>query len=304
MPRTITYPALRRLLLATSIWVCFLLPGQSQTVLGRVVPAFEARDLLLDEALYLLMEEAHVSISFNNADIPAIRVNVRAQDATVGQILKELLAPTQLEVELLHDQIVLVPRRAPPPVRWYTISGYVVDARSGERLKDAYVYEPERQVSTETNEYGFFSLRLPEGAATLTVSYLGYRSERIPLTVDRNIRLDVQLEPSLTLRQIVVTARDSLPLRFRSPEQVLDARLLLTLPSMGGEPDVVRATHLLPGVQTGADGADGIHVRGGNYEQNLVLLDGVPIYNPFHAFGAFSIFNSHAIRQATFVKSG
>lgn len=301
--RTGRRPLLRMLIVA-SLWVCSWLPGMSQTVLERVVPRFEARNMPLDQALYLLMDEAGVSISFNNADIPAIRVNVRVEHATVGQILHRLLASTRLQVELLHDQIVLVLPPTPPPVRWHTISGYVLDARSGERLKDAYVYDPKRQISTETNEYGFFSLRLPEGPATLTISYLGYRTEYLPLVVDRNLRTDVRLEPSLTLRQIVVTARDSLSPQFRSPEEVLDARLLLTLPSMGGEPDVVRATHLLPGVQTGADGADGIHVRGGNYEQNLVLLDGVPIYNPFHAFGAFSIFNSHAIRQATFVKSG
>ncbi len=292
--------------LAPLVWALagMSLQATGQDVLSQHVPHFRIQGMPLEEALYRLMDETQVSISFHNADIPPKQVQIDMRGASLGQILHVLLQDTPLQVELLGDQIVLVRHPAPSDIRWHTVSGYVQDRKSGERLTGAYVYDAQRQLGTETNEYGYFSLRLPEGRTSLVVSYLGYRSERVPLVLYQSRRIDVMLEPSLTLRQIVITARDSFGNQLRNPELALEPHLLRALPSMGGEPDVVRATHLLPGVQTGADGADGIHVRGGNYEQNLVLLDGVPLYNPFHAFGAFSIFNTPAIKQATFIKSG
>ncbi len=272
-----------------------------QGVLQKEIDQFSVQDISLEEALYQLMELAQVSISFHNADIPQKNIHVKLQHTTVGQVLQRLLHDTPLEIQLLGNQIILTKR---PRVQWYTISGYVEDRQSGEHLTGAYVYDPKRQIGTISNEYGFFSLHLPEGTTTLVISYLGYRPEEILLDVQTHTRIHISLQPSLTLREIVITARDSLHTPFVNPEQTIESHLLKILPSMGGEPDVIRTTHLLPGVQTGADGADGIHVRGGSYDQNLIMLDGVPLYNPFHAFGAFSIFNTQAIRRATFIKSG
>jgi outer membrane receptor for ferrienterochelin and colicin len=159
----------------------------------------------------------------------------------------------------------------------------------------------------ETNEYGFFSITVPPGMMRLSIYYLGYEPIEQEFLLESNRRFRFSLKTSLTLPEIEVYATDSTSsggLKSGITINTFNAEDIEYLPSLGGEPDLIRAAHLLPGVQTGTDGIGGIHVRGGNSEHNLILIDGVPVYNVMHAAGLFSVFNTDAIRSAQLLKGG
>lgn len=188
----------------------------------------------------------------------------------------------------------------------YTLSGYVQDNATGERLIAASVYDSIRGKGTSTNEYGFFSLSVPAGEIRLLASYVGYSTFSETIRLGANLNMNIHLEPSLELEEVVVTTN-------RPRDIVQDVQMstvhipvkeIRTIPMFMGEADVIKTIQLMPGVQSGTEGTSGIYVRGGGPDQNLFLLDGVPIYNANHLFGFFSVFNPDAISSITLTKGG
>ncbi len=188
----------------------------------------------------------------------------------------------------------------------YTISGYVEDQTSGEKLIAATVYDFVSGKGTSSNEYGFFSLTLPVGDANLRVSYVGYAVYRDSFELEADRSINISLEPSLLLDEVVITNN-------RPQDVVEDAQMssihipikeIKSIPMFMGEADVIKTIQLMPGVQSGTEGTSGLYVRGGGPDQNLFLLDGVPIYNANHLFGFFSVFNPDAISNITLTKGG
>ncbi|MDF1560525.1 MAG: TonB-dependent receptor [Bacteroidales bacterium] len=188
-----------------------------------------------------------------------------------------------------------------------TVSGYVTDANSGERMIDATVYEKESFAGTTTNSYGFFSLTLTAGKNLIVVSYLGYD----PITTEVTLTGDTVMNFSLTMSSseidaVTVTAsrRQSV---IESPQMSMidiPVEKFIKLPVIFGEADVLKVIQLLPGVQSGTEGSTGIYVRGGGPDQNLFLLDGVPVYNASHLFGFMSVFNPDAVKSVQLYKGG
>lgn len=188
----------------------------------------------------------------------------------------------------------------------YTISGYVQDRTSGEKLIGATVYDYNSGKGTSANEYGFYSLTLPEGILHMQVSYVGYTAYRDTFRLGANLSMNLSLIPSLTIDEVVVTTH-------RPQDVVEDAQMssihipikeIKSIPMFMGEADVIKTIQLMPGVQSGTEGTSGIYVRGGGPDQNLFLLDGVPVYNANHLFGFFSVFNPDAISNITLTKGG
>jgi outer membrane receptor for ferrienterochelin and colicin len=259
---------------------------------------FTVKNLSLDKALTRLSNRSKISIAYGDKLLPLdVRVTSRFKDKTFQYILEYLLRNSGLGYKIVGDQVVLykVTHRS------FTISGYVKDAKNGERLIASHVFISSATRGTITNEYGFYSLTLKEGDIKIHFSYLGYESKTKTLQLTKDQRLDVELEPVLLLSEILVLDDDSTHMRTLNLEQI-SLQMIKSMPSLGGEPDLFRAAQLTSGVQTGADGVGGIHVRGGNADQNLYLLDGVPIYNPSHLGGIFSIYDTDAIRSAQLMK--
>ena len=282
--------------------VCCLLSAfalQAQSPLDRRVD-FSVQGAALEDALYELMERADLSITFTSEILPDRNTSLTFENTPVRVILDNLLLRTDLNYTLLDDQIILA--RRPPPARTFQLSGYLQDARSGERLIGANVYAPELRTGVSTNEYGFYSIELPKGTPTLRFSYLGYRplEQRIEISRDRTLTLG--LEPALTLSAVTVLGNEKNLLRYRAYEEDIPPGLLEDVPGLGGDKDVLRTAQLLSGIQSGADGFGGMSVRGGNVDQNLYLLDGAPVYNGLHGYGLSSIYNSDAIRMAKIYK--
>ena len=187
-----------------------------------------------------------------------------------------------------------------------TISGYIKDAANGEELINASIVN-EKSQGTVTNVYGFYSLTLPAGKYTFTVSYIGYESIVKTMTLKESQTLDFELtEATNQLAEVEVTAKrlDENLNRAEMSTTQLTAKQIKAIPQFLGEFDVIRSITLLPGVTTVGEGASGFNVRGGKTDQNLILLDQAPVYNSSHIFGFFSVFNGDAVRDLKLYKGG
>lgn len=188
----------------------------------------------------------------------------------------------------------------------YTVSGYVRDAASGESLVGASVVLRGSGEGVSTNAFGYYALSAPAGQDTLVVSYLGYEQYLQPLD-GKNAHINVLLRArSYKQQEIVITGE-------RKNENVsttemgrvdLSIQKIKELPALFGEVDVLKAIQLLPGVQSAGEGNAGLYIRGGSPDQNLIMLDGAPVYNTGHLFGFFSVFNGDAIKDVSLIKGG
>jgi len=189
-----------------------------------------------------------------------------------------------------------------------TISGYFTDAESGEPLLSANVIDLHSGQGALANTYGFYSLTLPETAdsAHLRFSYIGYQNQEMIIALKGDQKIDVKLGSSVDLAVVEVTSDrgERIEQQTQMSRTEIPVAQIKRIPALLGEVDVLKTLQLLPGVQSGGEGSTGLYVRGGSPDQNLVLLDGVPIYNVSHVLGIFSVFNADALRNVTLTKGG
>ncbi|MCB9503891.1 MAG: TonB-dependent receptor [Deferribacteres bacterium] len=192
----------------------------------------------------------------------------------------------------------------------FTLSGYVQDIATGEKLIGANVFIQGENRGTATNNYGFFSLTLTHNEAdslTLVGSYIGYKMWIKKLPANQNQQFTLPLELSVLQGETIEVVAEALEsIESKSQMSVIDVPIdqLQHIPALLGETDIIKAMQLLPGVQSGSEGSSGLYVRGGAPDQNLILLDGAPVYNASHLFGFFSVFNSDAIKNVKLTKGG
>lgn len=186
-----------------------------------------------------------------------------------------------------------------------TVSGYVEDGSSKERLIGVNVYFGGTQIGTTTNTYGFYSLTVPKGEYTIHASYIGYSGVSKSVSLKKDTIIDFRIsESSEKLQEVEVIAEELSAERVEMSTVTLSAQDIKNIPALLGEVDIIKALQLLPGVQSGGEGTTGFYVRGGSPDQNLILLDGVPVYNASHLFGFFSVFNADAIKNVKLTKGG
>lgn len=189
----------------------------------------------------------------------------------------------------------------------YTLSGTVTDQDTNETLIGVTVSVKEANINTVTNEYGFYSVSLPEGTYTLEVSYIGYGVFSESISVDANIRKNVSIEfTGIAIEGIEITGNNR-AVNIRKPEMSvnkLSVEEIKKMPVVLGEVDILKSILTLPGVTNAGEGASGFNVRGGASDQNLILLDEATMYSSSHLFGFFSVFNSDAIKDLKLYKGG
>ncbi len=189
----------------------------------------------------------------------------------------------------------------------FTISGYITDYESGETLIGATALVKELGNGAVSNEYGFYSISVPEGSYTLEFSYIGFGNIIKSVSLSANYKLDVELgEMKNELAEVVVTAKeeDSNVREVSMSVNKLDITTIKNMPTLLGEVEIIRSLQLLPGVNSVGEGATGFNVRGGSIDQNLILLDEAPVYNSSHLFGFFSVFNPDAVKDVKLYKGG
>lgn len=187
-----------------------------------------------------------------------------------------------------------------------TLSGHVQDAVSGEQLLGATVWCEDTKQGVAANIYGFYSLTLPEGKHNIIVTYIGYTPQRFEIDLSMNIKMDINLIAGTKLKEAVVSAEslNKIEEQVQMSKMEIPIDQVKRLPAIGGEVDLLKVLQLLPGVQSGGEGTSGLYVRGGSPDQNLMLLDGVPLYSVNHLFGFFSVFNADAVKNMSITKGG
>ena len=184
-----------------------------------------------------------------------------------------------------------------------TVSGTITDSITGETLIGATILDVSSGKGTVTNAYGRYSITLKEHRVTLRISYIGYRPQTHVVDLYADRQLNIRLQPSVELEEVTITAdRVGSPKVSQMSAVEVPVEQIKLVPVIFGETDVLKAIQLLPGVQSGTEGMSGIYVRGGGPDENLFLLDGIPLYNVNHLGGFFSAFNSDAIKNVTLYK--
>lgn len=187
-----------------------------------------------------------------------------------------------------------------------SLSGYIEDEDTGERLVDAHVYNMELGRGTSTNAYGYFSIKVPSDVGHIYFSYSGYQSVKLPVNFSTDSLITIRLKSSLTLSEVTLTAKNKQIIDRKQAVGLLSIPLkkIATTPVILGETDILKTAQLFPGISEGSEGNSGLYVRGGSPDQNLILLDGITVYNPNHLFGFFSVFNTEAIKDMKVLKGG
>lgn len=255
---------------------------------------------ILDE----IQKQTGVTFSYESSLLSGLqKTTFRADDEALTDCLTRLFANLPVVYKMTGNVVVL--KRKPKQV---TVSGFVRDKRSAESLIGASVYEAHSRVGTASNNFGFFSLTLPLGDITIRSSYIGYTSHQHILNgLERDTVLTIELEPSASLEEVVITGQSNDKQSVLSTQMgalEINQQTIRSTPVMFGEADIIKTLQLTPGVSAGTEGTAGMYVRGGNVDENLFLIDGNPVYQINHIGGIFSAFNPEAISGMDFFKSG
>ncbi|MEA2042554.1 MAG: carboxypeptidase-like regulatory domain-containing protein [Bacteroidota bacterium] len=187
-----------------------------------------------------------------------------------------------------------------------TISGFVEDAHTGEKLINAGVISKTQNKGILTNNYGFYSFSVKNEITKLQISYIGYETKHISIRSEQDTLINISLKPDNTIDEVLITANKAKNRVKSSQMSTLEIpmKTIKILPVFLGETDVLKSLQLMPGVHSGSEGSSGLYVRGGGPDQNAILLDGVTVYNAYHLFGFFSIFNGNALKNVKLIKGG
>ncbi|TKG89029.1 TonB-dependent receptor [Puteibacter caeruleilacunae] len=185
-----------------------------------------------------------------------------------------------------------------------SVSGFIRDSSSLESLYNATVYEINSERGTISNTYGFYSITVPSGDINLTVSFVGYEHQMISIKALKDTIVNFHLLQKNDLQEVTIKAQSLQQKQTFSGHEQVSMQSIKSLPAFVGEQDVLKSLTMLPGVQQGYEGSAGLFVRGGSPDQNLMLLDGVPIFNATHMFGFISVFTPEALQSVDLYKGG
>ncbi|HLP10694.1 MAG TPA: TonB-dependent receptor [Flavobacteriales bacterium] len=186
------------------------------------------------------------------------------------------------------------------------ISGTIYEKGSQELLPGVSIYCTNQKKGTSTNNYGYYSLTLEAGNADIVIAAGGYNRFNLTKNITADTTLDVYLDPENVLNEVVIVAEDQEKVSETTDMSRIDIPIeqIKKIPALLGEKDVLKVIQLLPGVQKGSEGSSGLYVRGGGPDQNLIILDDATVYNAYHLFGFFSLFNGDALKSVELVKGG
>jgi hypothetical protein len=293
---------------ATIFFLLLVNTVSAQDILEKKI-SYQAKQVTIKKALAEISSKYEIPFSYSESLIPANKViSINAQNQTLAQVLDKIFEGTAIVYKEINGQIVLTPpkKQSTNPSGYFTISGYVTEKGSGEQLLGVNIYVPGTSLGTSTNAYGFYSLTLKSGDYKLTYSYIGFQTQAYDLSITEDKEINIELS-GLTEIQGVEIVAETIPRESQKSQMSsidIPVQQIKDIPALLGEKDVLKVVQLMPGVQKGNEGQSGFYVRGGGPDQNLIILDGAPVYNAFHLFGFFSLFNGDALKSVELIKGG
>jgi outer membrane receptor for ferrienterochelin and colicin len=274
----------------------------------------QANEISLANAFVQIEEQTGYSIAYGQSKIDVKKqISLSLKDASLDKALTEVLRNMGLSYKINGYHIILVPQVEKQP-QWslpqstkqtFTINGRIADVTTGEILIGCNVVELSTNKGATTNSYGLYSLTLPRGKCRFTVTYLGYEDFYLNFDLKKDTTINISLTPSAQeLQEVTITAGNRNLQVARLGNVNVPLSMIKNTPALLGESDLMKSLQYIPGVQNTAEGKSDLTVRGGSPDQNLILLDGIPIYNANHVFGFLSVFNTDALKNVTLYKSG
>ena len=247
--------------------------------------------------------ELKLSFSESNFEMEKLISLPKGESLTVKSLLDIISVSTGTKYKFVGSHIVFTQNQQ--EIQKHTVSGYVTDGETGEALIGAIVMIKGTRKGTTTNVYGYYSMTIDAGSYTLGYSYLGYDQQEKNILLNDDQIIDVELGVQKSELQELVVSSDRLDANITRNIMgfnKLDAKTIESVPQLMGEVDLIRVIKLLPGVSMTTEASSGFSVRGGNLDQNLILLDEALVYNASHLIGLFSTFNNDAIKSLEFYK--
>ncbi len=281
---------------------CLVWFGLLAIVAKAQQPSFLQKEIQLPEQncslqdVFDRLEYHNIITAYNSQNIkPDTKIEFPFSKSNILQLLEFLEKNYAITYSLKSDKIIFT-----RVTRNHTISGFVKEFGSSETLAGANI-SISPNYGTFSNAYGFYSLTLPEGDYELNVSYIGYVSKKKHISISQDLQLDISMKSaSQQLAEIVVKPQKSLT--EKSEFHQINLKKLNTTPVFLGADDAIKRLQIIPGTGGGITGFSELSVRGGDVHENLVLLDGVPVYNYNHFPGILSIFNPAALKTINFYK--
>ncbi|WP_461643901.1 TonB-dependent receptor [Labilibaculum euxinus] len=273
----------------------------SQNRINNIIKT-EKNSYTLNELMNLIKTQSGYNYTYpTDSDLSQKTINLGKKEYALDLLLDKISLQLQLKYRIIEKQISFKTIQK----KTVTISGYIRDKKTGEDLIGAACYIKELASGTVSNVYGFYSLSIPSGKYTVSYSFLGNKTEELIIEIEEDKVLTVELDnESQQINEVVITGEGAAKNIKRNEMSVvkLPVSTVKKLPSLMGEVDLIKAIQMLPGVKPAAEGGTGFSVRGGNPDQNLILLDEAPVYNASHLLGFFSIFNNDAISDLKLYK--
>lgn len=261
------------------------------------------KDVEFGNVLEIIAEQAGLEFSYNPRRINIRqKISMSATNRSLKDVLDELAAKTGTQYAFLEDQIVLQPAERPAEATKTTLSGFVKDERSGEPLIGATVVLKELSTGAAANAFGFYSITVPRGTYQMECNYVGYKSfiSAVDLANDQAFDIRLTEEPPVLPELTIYDIGTPVVAALHASQTNVKPSLVQERPAFFGEVDVIKSLEAIPGIKMHSDGSTFYYVRGGNRDQNLVLVDDAPIYNPSHLLGLFSTIIPDAVNDINF----
>ena len=226
----------------------------------------------------------------------------------LDKVLDQIVEAEGLQWKKIGEMVVIGKKSEIARSEKATLSGHIRNGENGEALIGATLYSPASNSGTSSNSYGFYSITLPRGKYLFVVNHLGFEPLEFQINLSQDEEKTISLKSQETvLSEVIVSAAPDLDAQIISPQvnrEMISTETIKSTPAIMGESDLIKVVQLSPGVATQGEGSSSIFVRGGGADQNLILLDDVPVYNPSHLMGFFSVFNADAINGLDFYRGG
>ncbi|MDH6359046.1 carboxypeptidase-like regulatory domain-containing protein [Parabacteroides sp. PF5-9] len=260
----------------------------------------EVDNIPLEELLLIIEKQSNMTFSYESSIVKDFqKISFSASEESLSYCLKRLFSSLPFAYKITGKYIILKKSGFQ-----YTISGFIRDSVSYESLLGASLLDKGSNNGSVSNSYGFFSLTLPAGKVHLRASYVGYEPREINFILQKDTLLEILLPASGRLGEILIEGEsiDKDIVTSIPGKTDLSISNITSMPTLLGEPDLVKTLQHLPGVAQGMEGMSALYVRGGNGDENLYLVDGNPVYHVSHLGGFFSAFNADALKNTTFYK--
>jgi len=261
----------------------------------------------LKTALKEISKKGNIHFSYSNQQInDKQKISIVARQQSIESVFVKLFSKLSIDFLIVEKQVILKskPKNKEEQIKIklekFTISGYMKDSESDEILIGATVIIDGKPIGTVSNAYGFYSLTLPAGNYLLKYSYIGYKSKTISIKLNKNLKISQKLALDETnLDVIIITEKENTDILEINPLQTLSLsnETIKKTHNIGGETSLVKSLNSIPGINPYGDGSVMFYVRGGNKDQNLIIVDEAPIYNPSHMLGFFSSIAPEAIKS-------